>query len=221
MKTIVTILILMIGCNMYGQTDSIENSVLYKKALSLEISGQDYSTTIKKWNETIKKMNGYPKLPLNASGKIQYSFVKDFPNLSKGVLYNRILEWFSIAYGIVPANLYANKEDGKIICSTSFQISANTTSSFTYVFTIKDKKILMDIMNLGYNVFRAGYYSGETWIPDKTYYSDIDQVFPIILKEPSKWNFYLDTLMTFDKQFKSESDNLSEYLINYDSRYNF
>lgn len=221
MKTVIISLILMIGLNLYGQTDSIEVSLLYKKALSNEISGQDFSTSIKNWKEAIKKVNGYPEIPINSNGKIQYSFVRDFPNLSKGLLYKRTLEWFSISYGIVPAYLYSNLEDGRIICSNSLKVSDNTTSSFTYVISIKDKKILMDILNLGYQVTSAGYYSGDKWIPESPYYSGIDGALPVILKEPQKWTFYLNLLKTINKQMNDEISSLNDYLNNYDSRYNF
>lgn len=221
MRTIIIFLFLMIGFNLYGQTDSIETSLLYKKALSKEISGQDFSTKIKKWNETIKGINGYPEIPINSNGKIQYSFVRNFPNLSKGLLYTRTLEWFSIAYGIVPAYLYSNQEDGRIICSNSLKVSDTTTSSFTYVISIKDNKILMDILNLGYQVTSSGYYSGYTWIPESSYYSGIDEVLPVILKESQKWTFYLILLKTINKQMNDEIDSLNDYIKNYDSRYNF
>ncbi|MFA5045959.1 MAG: DUF4468 domain-containing protein [Paludibacter sp.] len=221
MKTIITFLILMIGLNLYGQTDSIETSLLYQKALSKEISGQDFSTKIKKWNETIKKVNGYPEIPINSNGKIQYSFVRNFPGLSKASLYKRTLEWFSIAYGIAPAYLYANQEDGRIICSNSLNVSVNTTSSFTYVISIKDNKILMDILNLGYQVTSAGYYSGDTWIPERSDYSGIDGTLPVILKDSTQWIFYLNLLKTINKQMNEEIGSLSDYINNYDSRYNF
>jgi len=206
---------------MYGQTDSIEKSVVYKKALSMEISGPEFSKIVRNWAETIKKSKGYPDLPVNNDGKVQYSFVKVFPNVSKRLLYNRILEWLSISYGIFPTYLYSNMEDGKIICSNSLKVYDNTTSSFTYVISIKDNKILVNITNLGYQVTDAGHYSGDTWIPESSYYSGIDQVFPIILKEPLKWNYYLDLLTTINKQLNNEMDILSDYLINYDSRYVF
>ncbi|MDR3652007.1 MAG: DUF4468 domain-containing protein [Paludibacter sp.] len=221
MRIIITFVILMIGLNMYAQTDSIENSVLYKKASAMEITGEEFSKTVKNWNVTIKKINGYPNLPINNNGKVQYSFVRDFPGLSKGELFNRILEWFSITYGIVPAYLYSNLEDGKIICSNSLKIYNNTTSSFTYIISIRDKRILMNIANLGYQETHAGYYSDDTWIPESSNFYGIDQVFPIILKEPSKWNYYLNILATINKQMNNEIYSLTDYLINYDSRYVF
>jgi hypothetical protein len=49
MRTIiVSIIILLISFNMYGQTDSIEQSIAYKKALSMEITGPEYSKMVKR-----------------------------------------------------------------------------------------------------------------------------------------------------------------------------
>ena len=127
----------------------------------------------------------------------------------------------SISYGVFPTYLYSNQEDGKIICSINLKVYDNTTSSLTYVISIKDNKILVNIMNLGYQVSTVGHYSGDTWIPDSSYYSGIDQVFPIILKEPLKWNYYFDLMATINKQLNNEMDILSDFLINYDSRYIF
>lgn len=221
MRTIITFLILMIGSNIFGQNDSIEKAVLFKKASSSDISVSQYSRIVKDWNITLKNVKGYPKVPINNVGKIQYSFLKDFPDLSKRFLYNRILEWFSITYGIVPANLYSNPEDGKIICSNSLKISDNTTSSFTYVISIKDKKILLDIVNLGYMETQAGHYTNDTWIPDTSNFYGIDQVFPIILKDSAKWEYYLNIVITIHKQINNDIDSLSDYIINFDLRYNF
>ena len=222
MRTIiVSIIILLISFNMYGQTDSIEQSIAYKKALSMEITGPEYSKIVKDWSAAVKRSKGYPHLQVNNDGKVQYSFIKEFPNVSKKLLYNRILEWLSVSYGIFPTYLYSNLDDGKIICSISLKVYDNTTSSLTYVISIKDNKILVNIMNLGYQVSTVGHYSGDTWIPDSSYYSGIDQVFPIILKEPLKWNYYLDLMATINKQLNNEMDILSDFLINYDSRYIF
>ena len=222
MRTIiVSIIILLISFNMYGQTDSIEQSVVYKRALSMEITGPEYSKIVKDWSAAVKRSEGYPHLQVNNDGKVQYSFIKEFPNVSKKLLYNRILEWLSVSYGIFPSYLYSNQEDGKIICSISLKVYDNTTSSFTYVISIKDNKILVNIMNLGYQVTTIGHYSSDTWIPDSSYYSGIDQVFPIILKEPAKWNYYLNLMVTINKQLNNEMDILSDFLIHYDSRYVF
>ena len=120
-----------------------------------------------------------------------------------------------------PVQFLSNQEDGKIICSNSLKISDNTTSSFTYVITIKEKKILMDIVNLGYVETQTGHYANDVWIPDMSNFYGIDQIFPIILKEQSKWNYYLNILTIVNKQMKNDIDSLSDYIMQYDSRYNF
>ena len=60
MKTIiVSIIILLISFNMYGQTDSIEQSIAYKKALSMEITGPEYSKIVKDWSAAVKRLSSF------------------------------------------------------------------------------------------------------------------------------------------------------------------
>lgn len=221
MRALIIILILSIGINTYAQTDSLEISFLYKKALSNEISGEEFSNTVKKWNETIKKKNIYPQIPFNAEGKIQYSFIIEFPNLTKKMLFNSVLEWLTISYGIIPTNLYSNLEDGRIICNNSLVVYDGITSSYTYTISIKDNKILIDYINLSYRVNIPGYYSGDTWIPESSNYNNIDEIFPIIFKESSKWKSYIDLISTINKQINDDVESLSAYIHKYDARYNF
>ncbi|MBN2521606.1 MAG: DUF4468 domain-containing protein [Bacteroidales bacterium] len=216
MRIFILFAALILGIKLHGQSDSIEKAMLHEKFLSHDISLDQYKLIGKKWNEAINK-NKYPDLPLNYNGKLQYSYILDYPDINKQMLFSRILEWLSITYGIIPAYLYSNLEDGKIICSNNTYISTGTTGLFTYVFTIKDNKVLMDFINILYQV---GSYEGETWIPDKHKYN-IDQVFPIILKDSSKWDYYFKILNKIDSTFKNDINNLNDYILNYDLRYNF
>jgi hypothetical protein len=221
MRVLVVLLLLIIGSEIHGQTDSIEKAVLFKMVSFKVISKSEFSTISKKWNATISK-NRYPDLPFNNNyGKVQYSFIRYFQYLNKEKLFNRILEWLSINYGLIPAYLYSNLEDGKIICSNKISISDNTSSTYAYIFTIKDEKILLDISNISFQVTNFGYYSGDTWIPDNTKNYSIDQVFPIILKDPLEWDFYFNLLYTIDKQCYSEINSLCDYIANYDKIYFF
>lgn len=220
MRITILLIAFITGLDIYGQTDSIEKAIFYDKLKSKEISNIDFSTIGNKWNATIKKEN-YPELSLNNNGKIQYSFIIEFQDMIKDNLFNRVLEWFSITYGIIPAYLYSNFKDGKIICSSSININDNTSVTYTYIITVKDSKLLMEFTNIGYLVTKAGYNSYDTWIPEKTNYFNIDQVFPIILKDPSEWNYYFNILKTMDKHFNNDINSLNEYILNYDLRYLF
>ncbi len=220
MRTPILLITLLIGLKVFGQTDSIEKAILYNKVLAKELSQADYSTIGKKWLETTKWYT-YPDLPINKNGEIQYSFVIEYQNIIKEKLFSRILEWLSITYGFVPAYLYFNADDGKIICSNSTNYNDNTSATYTYIFTVVDNKFLMEFTNIGYSVTKPGHYSGDTWIPDKVIYYTINQVFPIILKDSSEWSFYLNLIKTIDDHFKNDINTLNDYITNYDSKYSF
>jgi hypothetical protein len=208
------------GLEIYGQTDSIEKVILLDKLISKDILKTEYSFILKKWNAAIEKDN-YPDLPFNESGQIQYSYMTEFQGMSKEKIFNRILEWFSITYGIIPAYLYSNLVDGKVISSNNININDNTSGTFTYILTIFDEKVLMEFTNIGYQITVGGYYSNDTWIPEKINSQKIDQVFPVILKDLEMWAFYLKLLNTLDEHIKSDIESLNDYIINYNSRYSF
>jgi hypothetical protein len=221
MKNLTILLAIVLGSNLYGQTDSIEKAIIYNKFLSKEISLEAYTKIGAKWNEIKKKIGIYPKLPLNKEGKIQYSFLRNFTNTGKEKLYNRTLEWISIQYGIIPSNLYSNLEDGKIISTNRINISNTTSCIYTHVITIKDGKVLIEYTNIGYQVTIEGYYSGENWIPEKANYYNIDHVFPIILKEIADWKDLFGLIKMMDERFNNDVISLCDYINSYESKYVF
>jgi hypothetical protein len=132
MRISILLIIFIIGPKIHGQTDSLEKAIFYNKVQTKEISNFEFSIIGKKWNETLKNIP-YPDLSVNSEGKLQYSFITDFQDISGEKLFNRILEWLSITYGLIPAYLYSNPEDGKIICSNSVSIDNNTSGTYKLV----------------------------------------------------------------------------------------
>ena len=220
MRISILLIIFIIGPKIHGQTDSLEKAIFYNKVQTKEISNFEFSIIGKKWNETLKNIP-YPDLSVNSEGKLQYSFITDFQDISGEKLFNRILEWLSITYGLIPAYLYSNPEDGKIICSNSVSIDNNTSVTYTSIYTIKDGSVLMEFPNIGYQVTSAGYYSGDTWIPERTNYYPIDQVFPIILRGPEKWTYYFRIVRTLNDRILEDMNSLNDYIVNYDLRYTY
>lgn len=220
MRFSILFFVLISGLEVYGQSDSIERVILMEKLQSREISKVDYSYTLKKWNALIEKEE-YPDLPVNETGQLQYSYIAEFKDMSKQKIFNRILEWFSITYGIIPAYLYSNPDDGKIISSNSVKVDIHTSGNYTYILTVTNEKVLIEFANIGYQRVFDGYYSNDTWIPEKNDSYKIDQVFPVILKNPEKWAFFFGLLKTLDERIKSDVDSLNDYVINYDLRYPF
>ncbi|NOU20056.1 MAG: DUF4468 domain-containing protein [Bacteroidales bacterium] len=221
MKNLIILLILVIGSRLYGQTDSIEKAIIYKKFLSKEITQGAFSEIGNDWIKAVKKVNKYPDLPLDQKGQVHYSFLNDYKGFSKEKLFDRTLEWLSINYGIFPAYLYSNIEEGKIILNNSFNITDTYSCNYTCIITIKSEKLLMEIFKIGYQVYHGAHYSGDTYVSESTSNFDINQVFPIILKKPSEWELNLNLLKTTNENIDSQIVSLDDYILNYDFNYNF
>ncbi|MBN1951706.1 MAG: hypothetical protein JW801_10915 [Bacteroidales bacterium] len=211
---------LLIGSELFGQSDSIEKAILYQKYFAEEVSLDDFRQIGLKWNQTLAATK-YPDLPLNDLGEVQYSYITDFQDISKEKLFNRSLEWLAISYGLFPAYLYSNPEDGKIIFTNSLYINYNTAGTFTCILSIKDEKILMDFINIGYQVTSKGYYSGDYWVPEATNHYTTDKLFPIILQDSGRWSYYLRIVTAINDQITKDLESLNDYIVKYDVRYLF
>jgi len=216
MKSSLILLMLIFGLNLYGQTDSIEKAILYKKMLSKEIGQVEFSKIGLRWNQAIKEIKEYPELPLDQNGQVHYSFLNKFIDFNKEKLFTRILEWLSINYGLIPSYIYSNLEDGKIIFKNILNLNNINSCTYTSVISIKNEKILIEIINIGYQAYYEGHYSYDEWIPEKTINFSFSQIYPIILKNPSEWNSNLNLLRTTNELFNTEKENLYDYIINYD-----
>jgi len=215
------IVLIFISSTLYAQTDSIEKAILYKKVLSNEISKEQFAEIALKWREFVNETKKYPELPFDQKGEVYYSFLTDFTGNSAEVLFDRSMEWLAINYGLIPSYLYSNKDDGKIIYKNSFELSDNYTCNYTGIITIKNEKIAMEFVRIGFQHFIPGHYSGDAWVPDKTVDVAVKTIFPIILKKSSEWGFNLNLLKSVDEYFVPEVVSLRDYVDNYDSIYKF
>jgi hypothetical protein len=218
MKHLILLLLLVASYELFGQTDSIEKVVFYRKYYGKEADQPENLKTWLKWTQTIKEMSRYPDLPLDLSGHVHYTFIREFGDKSKEKLFPRILEWISLNYGIVPAFLYSNLGDGKIIFRNNASLNSVYTCIYTSVISVKNEKIRVEYINLSYQSFYESHYSGETWIPDQTTTLAIDQFYPVILKKPSEWNSTLNLFKSTNDFFTGETSNLYDYILSYDSQ---
>jgi hypothetical protein len=212
---------LVFGSILYGQTDSLEKAVIYKKLVDKKIEQSEFSKIWLSWKQTINEIKGYPDIPLDQSGQAHYSFLNEFIDLNKEKLFTRTLEWLSINYGLIPSYLYSNLEDGKIIFRNSIDLTTGNTCTYTSIISVKNEKILVEFVNIGYQTYYEGHYSNDTWVPDKTLNFGINQVYPIILKKPSEWNSNLNLLKATNEFFNTGIKNLYDYIISYDNSYRF
>ncbi len=107
LKNLILVFLVFTGMGLSAQTDSIEKAVFNNKLTSGEINADEFSKIGIEWNLMIKKLGKYPDLPLDQNKNVHYSFLNNFSNSTKEILFNRTLEWISINYGIFPANLYS------------------------------------------------------------------------------------------------------------------
>lgn len=206
MKSSLILLMLFFGSNLYGQTYSIEKDIFHKKLVDKEIDQNEFSSVWLKWTQTIKEIKTYPDLPLDQNGQVHYTFLNEFKNFDKEKLFNRTLEWLSINYNLIPANVYSNLKDGKIIFRNSLDLIKNYTCTYTSIISIKDEKIKMELTSIVYQVY----------LPEQTISFNINKVYPIILKDPSEWNSNLNLLKTTNELIDAETKNLCDYILSYD-----
>jgi hypothetical protein len=215
------ILLSWISTIVYGQTDSLEKAIIFKKVQNKEINENEFSTLGAKWNQIIHKIGQYPDLPLDQAGNVHYSFIKEFSGVNKEKLFSHVLEWLSINYGIFPAYLYSNPDDGRIVIHNLTNLIPGNSVSYTSIISIKNGKVLIEYINIGYQTYYDGYFNDGIWVPERTVSFGITQVYPVILKKASEWNFDLLLLKSTNDFFKTDSENLSHFIVSYDAYNNF
>jgi hypothetical protein len=221
MKSTLILFILFSGSMLYGQTDSLERAILYKKLIDKEIRQDEFSKTWTSWNQAMKEIKKYPDLPLDQYGLVHYIYLYDFKGFDKEKLFNRTLEWLSINYGLIPSNVYSNKEDGKIIFRNSINLITGNTCTYAAIITLKNEKMLLEFINIGYQALLEGHYSNNTWVPERTIEYGINEVYPVILKKSTGWSSSLKLLETTNNFFKTEAEIIINYIITYDGLYSF
>jgi len=221
MKGTLIIIILLLGTLLYGQSDSLEKAILLDKLKAKEIRQDAFAETLAKWKQTIQEIGRYPDIPLDQNKQAHYNFSYEFPGMLKDKLFARTLEWLAINYGLVPAYIYNNPGDGKIIFRNNVDLVTGNACTYTSIITIKDEKILMEFISIGYQSYYGGEYSNDNWVPEKTVDFGINQVYPIILKKPAAWYSNINILRATNTFFKTEKENLRDYILSYDSTYTF
>jgi hypothetical protein len=218
-KSALLLLILVSVSMLYGQNDSIEKAVLLKKYLDKEIRQDDYSNTLIAWKQTLP--GKYPDITLDSSGEAHYLFLYQIPGYTGEKLYSRTLEWLALRYGLLPAYIYSNKEDGKIIFRNTVNLSTGHDFFYTNIITIKNEKILMEFTSLGHQTYIEGHYVNDKWIPEQTIEIALNEVYPVILKKQSTWVASLKLLKGVNEYIADDTQSLHTYISTYDASYMF
>lgn len=205
---------LTVGSAVSAQTDSIEKIVLYNRMITKEISDAEFKKTWNAWTNLMNKSE-YPDLPLDNKGKVHYSAVIEFRDLDRETLFTRILEFLSISYGLIPSDIYSDPKSGKIIFRNSMDLVTGNACIYTSVISIKDGRIRTELFNIIYQTYFEGEYSSDTWAPERTINTPINEILPVVMKRPSEWPQNLNLLRITNELFFTEVKNLSGYILDY------
>lgn len=239
MKAKIIIFLLLLSSVVYSQTEQQEKLSLSKRYENGEFSAETYRNYALDWKKMIIDIGGYPNLPYEEiSGQIKFKLI-DTTNQSKKTNYNRILEWSAINFGALSSVLhYKDFESGKIIIKGWFDVThsneyknfwgkskegVKTTKCYqTYIFTIKDNAIKVEIVDLVYEFKSHGYYSTTTtYIPGRIFKIPIYKIYPVTNFESSEWKEKLDLLNQTNIRIKNDVIDLNNYIKNYNNDYKF
>lgn len=211
MKKLVFLILFICSVNVFGQNDSTEKSILLRRLNTGAITQTDFNRMLTRWNQETEKAGGYPNLPLNQAKQVHYIFVQDFPGIEKEVLVRRSLEWLAINYGLIPAYLYSNEGDGKIILTNQHNIDNTYTCSYTAILTARDGAMLVEFIKISLS-------QPTDWGTSTT---AIESFYPVISKRLQEWGTVISVLKKTDDFFNSEFSGMSNFIINYENSYTF
>jgi hypothetical protein len=215
----------------YSQTPEIEKENMVKMYESGKVNLEEYQELVKQWHELLADVGEYPKLPFNESlGIIRFEFVNQY-SFNKEVIFKRIKEWGAITFGALNSVLhYEDFESGKIILKGYFDIPyvadvkmwfrenevvSSSKCYHTYIFTIKDNKLKVQITSLEYEIsYIAGYASGK-------YTRSVHSLYPVTADNLMQWKSKLSLLVNTDIEIKSLVKRMDMYIRSYQNDYDF
>lgn len=223
----------------FGQTIEREEEYLNKILADQSKSQEEIKILFDNWRAFNKEFGEFPKVPFNPKNdQIEYTFTKSYSNLTKEVIMDRILEWSAINFGALDAVLhYKDEASGKIILKGYFSIThkqdynnfwgtkkegTNTKDCYqTYVFTVKDNKMKVQVTNLKLEFTSGGYLMGNTFIPTNTEKFPLFVLYPITRFEPIEWKKNLDILKKVDESINTMIENMDFYIGSYSTDYTY
>lgn len=219
-STLILMLILLSSISGRAQTDTLEFKLMEQSLNNGEYQVADYQSFTQKWFKHLKKFGEYPNLPVGEDGRVNFSFLIQNDALSKSELFQHSLEWLAVNQNILPNQTYNNRDDGKIVFMGSFPVQ-NYSCNYTGVLTIKEGKMLCEFLNLNYQHFVAGHYSGDSWTPEYTINKPLDSLYPVFKQPTEDWETIWQFFKTTNETIKSLVYSLSDYQDNYEQNNDF
>ena len=230
------ITITLIPCLLRSQTIAMEEQNLNRKIKSM--SSEKIVSLVNSWRTFLVDYGEFPKLPFDSSSnQINYSFVDNY-SLSKSVIFNRVLEWGALSFGSLDAVLhYKDFESGKIIIKGYFSINykedyqnfwgktkeqLNSKDVFqTYIFTIKDNKLKVQIEGIEVEFAISGYSNSNFYVPASKRKYPLDALYPITDQDPIRWKEHLNILKEINDHIAISHRNMKRYISGYQQDYAF
>jgi hypothetical protein len=223
----------------HSQTEVLEVQNLAARYSRGDFSQPEYVQFGKDWNDMLKSLGGYPKLPYNEMTKqLEFKSIKLFTNIDKKAIYDRILEWAAEVFGSLTSILhYSNPDNGKIIVKGWFEVyykedietfwtsrketASSVKCNFTDVFTIKENKLKIETINITYDYYIPSVLIGSLYIPSSTIDKPIYVFYPITDGASVTWKGKLDLLNKTNIRIASLSQDLENYINNKNKDYDF
>ncbi|NJN25199.1 MAG: DUF4468 domain-containing protein [Cyclobacteriaceae bacterium] len=219
----------------FSQTRAIEVEYLKQEFEKENISLDEYKSLSKEFLDVLESIGGYPDLPYDASrGSIVFNYVKAY-EYDKAIIFSRIKQWAAVSFGSLETVLhYEDLENGKLILKGYFNVNYLKDVKFwfseketiysakcyqTYMFTINDKRLKINVMGLNYEFDYMGYYEATSY--NRTYKQDLDLLYPITKNKPETWKSNLSVLKNTDKSINFLVLSLDSYIRGYTSDYDF
>ncbi|HPE55107.1 MAG TPA: DUF4468 domain-containing protein [Bacteroidales bacterium] len=240
MKSKILILIIIIFPFIgFSQTEELEKENFNKKiAESNTYSSEELMQYGKEWNKLMDQEGGYPELPYDTNtNELVYKIVTDFDELNTEIIFNRIIEWASIAvYNPDDVIVYQNRETGKIILKGTVHIDYAydktnfwgidkekknyTRCAITIICTVSNNKLKMEIRDLRY-IYMESYLGSYGFRHNEFFEKPVNMLYPITDFPVNKWGEYLQLLIATNNEMKSLQSDMVSYIDDYFNDYDY
>ena len=235
------ILGLAISFSSIAQTEALEKESLKKRFEAKEFSGTEYQQLANNWRDVINEYGGYPQLPYNLETKLMdFNSVFEYPNISKKVVFSRILEWTAINFGAISSVLhYQDFDAGKIIIKGYRNMPildqyknfwgqpkekiSTIKVQYTYVFTLLEHKLKIEMIDVTYVYNFGGYYNylANIYIDPYKKTIGLSSLYPITNTNADNWRSRLSMLVETSKVTKKSFEAINDYILYFEDDYDF
>jgi hypothetical protein len=221
----------------FSQTKEIEMAAINKRFQNKEFDINEYKAMSVIWKELLEYYGGYPEFPLNPSTEmVEFEYVKVYSELTKKQIYDRIHEWAALTFGnINSVQHYENYDNGKVILKGTFTIihredylkfwggtaegSTSRDCFQTYIFTIKENKVKLQVTDLKYEFKIYKNINGVYRYIDIK--ESLHTLYPITNSKKEEWKERLDIIYRTKKRLDLMISSLDNYIKSIDADYDF